>query len=152
LPRSACSPSRRRTGRAGFRTDRSPGGTAARHDDLFAVGDARSEVQELELGLAGGTAGARDGVGDPSAVRNPVEARPPHGTDDVDVELRGRCGAARSRHADWRRHDRRLRPEQKAAAQREDEDEHDRCDEHTTPIQSDLGHVANGDNNIVTRL
>ena len=75
---------------------------AQRHQDLAAVLELGGEVERGEVGAAAGAAGAADGVDDPRARRQPVDARPPHGARDVDGHPR-RATAALLPHPDRRR-------------------------------------------------
>ena len=72
--------------RSGRRAARAPPG----HDDLLPVGERRGEVHLREVGLGSGPARAGEGVRDPRALREPVQARPAHGSDDVHHHPRGR--------------------------------------------------------------
>src|SRR5207247_7728663 len=70
-------------------TGRSGGGArkpATRHDDLLAVGDPRSEVDQFDLRLRRRAARSAHRVRDARTVLQPIEPRPPDSTDDVDEQ------------------------------------------------------------------
>src|SRR5919201_1563724 len=64
----------------------SPWGCRTVHgnDDLLAVRERSSEVDQREVGLRCGAAGAGDRVRDPGSLEQPVEAGSAHRADDVD--------------------------------------------------------------------
>ena len=111
------------------------------------------QVDELVLCAPDHSSRTKDGVGDPRALRQAIEARPADGADDVDVEgnaanrLRRRRGDADRR---WNR--RPLRPQEEATRDREEEQERNDAEDHPTTIQRDFGHVANCGNEAVTSL
>ena len=61
------------------------------HDHLLAVGEGRSKVDQLDVRPSRRPACDGDCVGDARARLEPVEARAPHRTSDVDDELRLDC-------------------------------------------------------------
>ena len=61
-----------------------PAGPALRHDHLLPVGEPRREVDRFQLRPGRGAAGAVDGVVDPAARRQPVDAGAPHRAGHVD--------------------------------------------------------------------
>jgi hypothetical protein len=68
------------------------GRAAPRHDDLLAVGQARRQVERIQVGPPAGT-GPADGVEHARTRRKPVHPGPPHLAADVDDQnLRPRVG------------------------------------------------------------
>ncbi len=132
---------------------RCDGCAAPRHDDLLAVGDERSAVYELEVRLAGDPARTRQGVGDPRAVAQPIQARSAHGADDVHVDVPGRrFRGRRRRRPQGRRHGRPARTEQHAPDEHEHHDDSDGHEQETSAIDCEIRHVVNSDNELVTRV
>jgi hypothetical protein len=71
-------------------------------DDLLTVGERRREVHLREIGLGGRPARTGDGVRDPRALPEPVQARPAHGSDHVHHHPRGgKAGHARRGDRRW---------------------------------------------------
>jgi hypothetical protein len=114
---------------------------ATRHDNLLAVRHERREVDELELRLPRRSAGAREGIRDTRPRLQAIETGPTHRADDVDEDLRPlRAGRARGRTRDvngWR-HVRRVRPQRRAADQRERDDPDNGRDQRTAAVLKEL--------------
>ena len=93
-------------GTGGGTRRRSPGCrtrvAACRNDDLLAVCEGRGEIDQREVGSAGGAPGARDRVGDPGALSQPEKPWPANCADDVH-DQESHSGRMAGRHGKMQR-------------------------------------------------
>ena len=147
----------RPAGRSGARLRRPPARLPRRargHHHLLAVGERGSQVHLREIGFPGGPARAGDGVRDPRALLQPVQARPAHGADDVHHHPRGRQpGHARGlgRRRGERRHRGRACAQDEASREQDQRERARGGQEQPPPLEEELRHAADRAGESVTR-